>query len=44
VSLRCGFWPAWKSRQHSELQRTVGVAEEQRAMEIAGSYGLHLIE
>ncbi len=44
VSLRCGFWPAWKARRHSELQRTVTMAEERRAMEIAGNYNLHLIE
>ena len=44
VSLRRGFWPAWKARQHSELRRTVGAAEERRAMEIAESHGLHLIE
>jgi putative pyruvate formate lyase activating enzyme len=44
VSLRCGFWPAWKARRHSELQRTVTMAEERQAMEIAGNYDLHLIE
>lgn len=44
VSLRCGFWPAWKARRHSELRRTVEVAEEQQAVEIAASNGLHLIQ
>jgi len=44
VSLRCGFWPAWKARRHAELQRTVGAAEERRAMEIARNYGLHLVQ
>ena len=44
VSLRCGFWPAWKTGRHAELRRTVRTAEEQRAVEIARSYGLHLVE
>jgi len=44
VSLRCGFWPTWKARRHSELRRAVGVVEERRALEIARGYGLHLIE
>ena len=44
VSLRSGFWPAWKAGQHSELRRTARATEEKRAVEIARSYGLHLIE
>lgn len=44
VSLRCGFWPAWKAGQHPELRRTARAAEEKQAVEIAHSYGLHLIE
>lgn len=44
VSLRSGFWPAWKARQHPELRRPVRTTEEQQAAGIARSYGLHLIE
>jgi putative pyruvate formate lyase activating enzyme len=44
VSLRCGFWPAWKDGRYPELRRTVKTEEEQRAAEIACSYGLHLVE
>lgn len=44
VSLRSGYWPAWKARGTSELARTVTRAEEGRAVDIAGAYGLHLIE
>jgi putative pyruvate formate lyase activating enzyme len=44
VSLRCGYWPAWKASRHIELLRTVNAAEERRATDIARAYGLHLIE
>lgn len=44
VSLRSGFWPAWKGWQHPELRRTLRTAEERRGAEIARSYGLHLVE
>jgi putative pyruvate formate lyase activating enzyme len=44
VSLRCGFWPAWKAGQYPELQRTVRTAEEKHAVEIASNYRLHLVE
>ncbi len=44
VSLRCGFWPAWKAGQHPELRRAVRTVEERQATEIARSYGLHLVE
>jgi len=43
VSLRSGFWPAWKARRHPELCRTVTTAEERLATLIARDYGLHLI-
>jgi putative pyruvate formate lyase activating enzyme len=43
VSLRCGYWPAWMAAQHAELRSTVRLVEEQRAMEIARGYHLHLI-
>jgi len=44
VSLRSGFWPAWKAGRHPELRGTVGRTEECRATAIARNYGLHLIE
>jgi len=44
ISLRCGFWPAWKARRHPELRGPVGAGDIQRAMEIGRCYGLHLIE
>ncbi len=44
VSLRCGFWPAWKAGRHAALRRTVRTAEEQQAVKIARNYGLHLVE
>ena len=43
VSLRYGFWPAWKGAKHPELRRTVRMAEEQQAAGIARNYGLHLV-
>ena len=43
VSLGLGFWPAWQTAQHSELQRAVSVAETDRAREIARQYEIHLI-
>jgi putative pyruvate formate lyase activating enzyme len=43
VSLGLGFWPAWQSSAHKELQRTVSSAEARRAREIAGNYELNLI-
>ncbi len=44
VSLRDGFWPAWRAASHQELRRTVRPSEIGRARDIASSYGLRLIE
>lgn len=43
VSLREGFWPAWRARIHSELQGPATSVELARARQIAGAHGLHLI-
>jgi putative pyruvate formate lyase activating enzyme len=43
VSLREGFWPAWKARQHPELGRTCTAAEGARARAIAADLALNLI-
>ncbi len=44
VGLRTGFWPAWQSRRHAELRRTVTPAEIQQAQAIAREYALRLVE
>jgi len=43
VSLRSGFWPAWKSANHPELCRPLSATESDRAWSIARDYGLNLI-
>lgn len=43
VSLRSGFWPAWRGRRHPELGRTIAAAENARAFELADDLGLNLI-
>jgi putative pyruvate formate lyase activating enzyme len=43
VSLRSGFWPAWRSARHPELGRTITAAEKRRAFELAEGFGLNLI-
>jgi putative pyruvate formate lyase activating enzyme len=44
VSLRSGFWPAWRATNHLELSRPFSLTELQSARTIAHSYGLRLIE
>lgn len=44
VNLRSGFWPAWRAARHAELRGTTVKSESKEAREIAGSYGLNLIE
>ncbi|HVM60264.1 MAG TPA: radical SAM protein [Verrucomicrobiae bacterium] len=43
VSLRSGFWPAWKAANHPELCRPLSATESARAWSIARGYGLQLI-
>lgn len=43
VSLRSGFWPAWRSSRHPELRRTVSTHDAARALDIAENLGLNLI-
>ncbi len=43
VSLRSGFWPAWRARRMPELGRTTTSCEYSAAREIAVDYGLNLI-
>jgi putative pyruvate formate lyase activating enzyme len=43
VSLREGFWPAWKTRRHPEMNRPCTAAEGARARAIAADLALHLI-
>jgi putative pyruvate formate lyase activating enzyme len=44
VSLRDGFWPAWRAAKHPELCRPACPSEIGRAWDIARNYGLRLIE
>jgi putative pyruvate formate lyase activating enzyme len=44
VSLRSGFWPAWRAANHPELSRSFSLTELQSAWNMARSYGLRLIE
>ena len=44
VGLRTGFWPAWQSRRHADLRRTVTPTEIQQAQAIAAEYALRLVE
>lgn len=43
LSLRAGFWPAWRGGRHEELRRTLPEAERTRAFELAEDLGLNLI-
>jgi putative pyruvate formate lyase activating enzyme len=43
ISLRDGFWPAWKSAEHGELRATCTRAEITRARSIAADFALRLI-
>lgn len=43
VSLREGFWPAWRSSRHPELQGPASSAELLRARRIAADHGLRLV-
>ena len=43
VSLRHGFWPAWKAARHSELGGTVSTREREQALALAGHLGLRLV-
>ena len=43
VNLRSGFWPAWHSRWHRELRKTVSAEDAKRAQRIAEIYRLNLI-
>jgi putative pyruvate formate lyase activating enzyme len=43
INLRSGFWPAWHSASHPELQRTLSVSETSHAEAIARQYELNLI-
>lgn len=44
VSLRAGFWPAWRSARHTELLRAVHENEWRAAVQIATDSGLYLSE
>lgn len=43
VNLREGFWPAWRSRLHAELQAPATPGEIDLARRIAVSHGLRLV-
>jgi putative pyruvate formate lyase activating enzyme len=43
VSLRSGFWPAWRGGRHAELRRSLVTAECARACELAEGFGVNLI-
>jgi putative pyruvate formate lyase activating enzyme len=43
VNLRIGFWPAWQSKRHPELNRSVSTDENHRATTIADRCNLRLI-
>jgi len=43
VSLRAGFWPAWRSARHRELLRTTEDSENEQAWNIARECGLNLV-
>jgi putative pyruvate formate lyase activating enzyme len=44
VNLRAGFWPAWQSRRHPELQSPVTAREAEQARAIATDYQLNMVE
>lgn len=43
VNLRTGFWPAWQSKRHPELNRTATGDEIRQALDTAEQWNLHLI-
>lgn len=43
VSLRFGYWPAWKAQDISGMNRPVSVGEQERAIEISREFNLRLI-
>jgi len=43
VSLRSGYWPAWRASRHPELGRTVGTEEMEKAVRLALELGLNLV-
>jgi putative pyruvate formate lyase activating enzyme len=43
MSLRAGFWPAWKAARHAELRRTVNAREAEWASALAAEFDLNLI-
>lgn len=43
VSLRTGFWPAWRARRHAEFQKPLSEIEAGTATRIAGENNLDLI-
>jgi putative pyruvate formate lyase activating enzyme len=43
VNLRAGFWPAWQSKRHVELRRSVTEEEARRAWVVAEQCNLRLI-
>ncbi len=43
VSLREGFWPAWRSYRHPELEGPAAETERALARRIAAAHGLHLV-
>lgn len=43
VSLREGFWPAWLSYRHPELEGPAAETERAQARRIAAEYGLRLV-
>ncbi len=44
LSIRAGYLPRWRADRHSELTRPLEPGEGQRAVELATSYGLTVIE
>ena len=44
VSLRCGFWPAWRAARHVELRRTASPDECDGARQVADELELNLVD
>ena len=43
MSLRFGYWPAWKAERMPGLNRPISYAEQAEALAVARHFGLHLI-
>ena len=43
VSLRAGFWPAWRAARHPELRYPAATHEVTRAFELAANLGLDVV-